>query len=283
MFDLCKRWWQYLNTRFMVLLILPLTVIQYLVLVKVVGNGSSGINLIIGYGTFLAYFLLLRLLDEQKDFEHDSLYYPGRPVQIGLVSKRELNVLIFFICAVTLIVNSVLLPLAVSGWLWLTWLYIWLMRQELFIKDWLRPRLVLYTLVHQVSVIILLTYIIKLSSQSRWNLDTIAILLINWLIIFLIELGRKIRSTAEEPVGAGDTYSAYLGHAPATAFWLVIAFILIGYVIAIFQLVFWYWSLWLLAVGVGQKYVRADTPSSSKSIALTTVLICVMLEVGMLT
>lgn len=282
MFDLCKRWWQYLNTRFMILLILPLTIIQFMVLVKVIGSSSSVIYLVIGYGTFLTYFLLLRLLDEQKDFQHDSLYYPDRPVQTGLISSKELGVLIFFICITTLAVNTVLIPLSISGWLWLTGSYIWLMRQEFFIKDWLRPRLILYTLTHQVSVIILLTYLIRLNSQDRWDMFTVAILLINWLIIFLIELGRKIRSTIEEPTGARDTYSSYLGRTPAVVLWLLMAGVLIWYVSTVFQLGNWYWILWLLALVIGLNYVKVDTPASSKLVALATVLICTLLEIGML-
>jgi hypothetical protein len=175
------NWLTYIKERF------PLPV--YFLLVG--GISLSGTLLAVGefettgfllsfIGNF-AFFFILRLMDELKDYEKDLIVHPQRPLPRGLLTpvlvSRTINrgVLAMIAYAIILIftrswqvgVNE----LIVTGWLWF-------MYKEFYTSGWLADRPLLYAITHQVILLPVCSFAVlanrpdMLSAPSTWFFAT---------------------------------------------------------------------------------------------------------------
>ena len=132
-----KKWYTYQKERFPVLAyglyILCLTFATFFYNTKMLEIESSvGVFIVMFVVAFLQ-FLMVRIIDEFKDYDEDKKYRPYRPVPRGLIKLQELRVL-FVICvviqlALTLIVN----PFSFI-FLLVLWIVFILMTKGFFIK-----------------------------------------------------------------------------------------------------------------------------------------------------
>ena len=176
-----------------------------------------------GLLAFTAFFLMLRILDEHKDYEVDLRNYPHRILQSGLITLGQLKVL----CA-----GLVLLQLGVSLWLegglgpvvylWLAvMLWTGLMTAEFFVGAWLKQRLVLYAVCHMLVMPLAIGWIVAMASPGDpppLGAGLAAALGFSFGSVF--EIARKTRAPADERTGV-DTYSKVLG--PGGAAWALAA------------------------------------------------------------
>ena len=169
-------------------------------------------------------FLMVRIVDEFKDYDEDCKYRPYRPVPRGLISLKELKVL-FIICAIlqlliTLNYGSIL-------WLLIMWLFFAIMSKGFFIKKFLDkhilievffdelllPLLVLYLssfvpvsiFQHLSSFLNLHSFVYDIDYSSIWKL-----LLMSYIVSWIVEIARKIRCKEDEENGV-KTYTAVFG------------------------------------------------------------------------
>ena len=190
--------------------------------------------------TMLALFFLLRVLDEHKDADHDARWRPELPVPRGLVSLRELRVAGAAAVGVVALANlavhpALLLPLALAV------AYAGLMAKEFFVPEWLRARPLAYLLSHMVimplvflhaSAVDWLTAGAAGGAAGAARAASAAGLALPsppeglWILLafafadgLVIEIGRKLRSPAEEREGV-DTYTAAWGLRRAVGTWL---------------------------------------------------------------
>jgi 4-hydroxybenzoate polyprenyltransferase len=140
-------------------------------------------------------------------------------VQRGLVSLRELGWLFVILCALQLALALWLDPrLAIL--LAITWTYLALMSKEFFVADWLRSRPVLYMLSHMLIMPLVDLY----ATSADWLPAGAAPHGLIWFLCasyfngLVIEIGRKIRSPADEEIGV-NTYSALWGRPAAATAW----------------------------------------------------------------
>lgn len=169
----------------------------------------------------LLLFFQLRVADEWKDAELDSRYRPHRPVPRGLVTLRELTALgvagaaIQFAMALALDVG--LVPLLVT-----VWAYLGLMTREFFVPEWLRRHPAAYLLSHMLIMPLIAFYISAFDWLSACKTPPAGLhwlLLLSFFVGLALELGRKIRSPANERPGV-DTYSALWGTARSVLIWI---------------------------------------------------------------
>ncbi len=172
--------------------------------------GTSSIFL-----SFLAVFLFLlrlRLFDEFKDFAHDMIHYPSRPVPRGLIALGELKaIIVYILCAELLIAAS---RGAAAGMIFAVALaYSFLMFKEFFVKDWLRNHFTVYIVSHEILAFPLFFYIFSLNGVKLADIGQGYY----WLLalffgcqIFLLEVARKTRAVELE-VPSRDTYTAQYG------------------------------------------------------------------------
>jgi 4-hydroxybenzoate polyprenyltransferase len=227
-----NRWWVYQRERFPLFGHGPLiaafsfSAVAYSALLR----GATGLTSITGWAvafvTSLAFFLQLRIADEFKDFEEDSLYRPYRPVPRGLVKLWELGVAGVMLAAI---------QLALALWffkplVWLllaTWIYLGMMSREFFVREWLKRRPITYMWTHMLIMPLIDFY----ATACDWlvtagNLAVHSVPLgLQWFLFvsffngIVIEIGRKIRAPADEEHGV-ETYSVLWGRDRAVAVWL---------------------------------------------------------------
>jgi hypothetical protein len=175
----------------------------------------------------LAFYFVLRVFDEHKDWEEDRRAYPERLLSRGVVTHRHLRAAAWV--AVALMFGLALpygLPMVAGVAVVLG--YSLLMLREFFVGSWLRQRMILYGLSHNVVVFLSLHLVfLGFGLATGAGLETLrdpflhgAALAINALV-FSLELARKIRTPDAEREGV-DTYSQVLGTKRAALLLLVV-------------------------------------------------------------
>jgi 4-hydroxybenzoate polyprenyltransferase len=159
------------------------------------------------------FFLMLRVFDEHKDFDADSVAHPNRVLQRGLVTLRDLRV----VGAVAITVQ-----VGTSWWFdggigpvtaWWSGAFLWsiLMAREFFVRAWLRRHLIVYALTHIVVMVFLAMWIGTMGSPraastvAPWVFAGVSV-----LAGLAFEVARKIRAPEQEHPLA-DSYTQALG------------------------------------------------------------------------
>ena len=205
--SLIRRFWVFQNER------APLLVLALLAVALTVAVGHLHSNLrwptvTVASTVVVLYLLQIRLADEPKDFEHDHLHYPNRPVQRGLITLAELEtiknvvIVLFFGLAATSASWSVML------WAVILQGYSYLTRREFFIRDWLRDHFLTYQLIHYVQLLILcwlVLGVLEIAPLIERGLYFVYVM----LMIGMLESSRTIGGSDQQ--AAGDRYSHRLG------------------------------------------------------------------------
>ena len=170
-------------------------------------------------------FLMVRIVDEFKDYEDDCKYRPYRPVPRGVVTLKELKIL-FIICVilqviVTIIVNPVSLIL-----LFLVWIFFAFMTKGFFIKKFLDEHILCEVFFDEfllpITVLYLSSFVCGINFYSIWK-----VLVATYIVSWIIEIARKIRCKEDEEKGV-KTYTAVFGiNKVVLLLWILETFLLI--------------------------------------------------------
>jgi len=276
-----NRWWIYQRERFPIfahspiILAFSLSAVSYSALLRGATALPGWKPCAVAFGCAFLTFLQLRLADEFKDFEEDSLYRPYRPVPSGLIRLRELA----WVWA-----GCVALQLALALWLAprlvyllaITWMYLGLMSKEFFVGRWLKARPILYMVTHMAIMPLVDTFTTACDwvpkGYSRPPRGLLWFILVSFFNGIVLEIGRKIRSPSDEETGV-ETYSflwgrrnaivAWLGAMTTTAGLAVAAAEGIGFGVPAMVLL----GAPLLCAGLlGARFLRAGTPGFGKHI-----------------
>ncbi|MEM7681243.1 MAG: UbiA family prenyltransferase [Planctomycetota bacterium] len=174
----------------------------------------------VAFVTSLIFFLQLRIADEFKDAHEDAQHRPYRPVPRGLVSLRALGV-VFAIGAVVQLGLALWLDPRLTPLLLVTWAYLALMSKEFFVGGWLKHKPVLYLVSHMAIMPLVDLYATGCDWRVRGDGPPSGLgwfLMASYFNGIVIEIGRKMRSPADEEAGV-STYSALWGRPRAIAVW----------------------------------------------------------------
>jgi len=123
----------------------------------------SPFNWLIGIA-LTCQFLLLRVLDEHKDYQADLIVHPERVLQKGLVNLKQLHflgVIAFFITLATTAMVGQNQPEVYFTWAaMMVWTF--LMAKEFFCSLWLKQKLILYSLSHMLVLPLMILWIFSL-------------------------------------------------------------------------------------------------------------------------
>jgi 4-hydroxybenzoate polyprenyltransferase len=220
-----------------------------------------------------AFYLLLRVMDEHKDWEVDRLRFPDRVLSRGLVTLSELRKIgagcVLFVIGAAWWFGA---PMVVMVLILLA--YSLLMLKEFFAGEWLRRRIFLYAISHNVVVFLsihlcFLGFGLLAGVPETWRHPdvSLAALSLNGLF-FSLEVARKIRAPERE-MEAVDTYSRVIG--PRAAAWLatllhVPALVLLA--AGDFGIAPSAWAvigaIWLLLAAATGFFVRRPTPERAE-------------------
>ena len=221
-----KKWYTYQKERFPIatygLYILCLSFAAFFYNTKMLEIESNvGVFITMFVVAFLQ-FLMVRIIDEFKDYEEDKKYRPYRPVPRGLIKLKELRTL-FVICiiiqfALTLIMN----PFSLI-FLLVLWIMFILMTKSFFMKKLVDKHILLEVALDEILLPVLMLYLtsfIKLDITILWRL-----LLLSYVVSWIIEIARKVRCKKDEEKGV-KTYTAVFGIPKATILLSVLELIL---------------------------------------------------------
>ncbi|MBU2712085.1 UbiA family prenyltransferase [Zooshikella harenae] len=161
----------------------------------------------------VSIFLLLRILDEHKDYKIDNTFHADRVLQQGYISLYHLKVLgviAFIITGLsTLVVESNDLYSLQSWLLMLGWLT--LMTFEFFSSKWLNQHLISYSFSHMLIMPLIGLWFYFLAGYSSTNLSLISLIMFLFFFSgFSFEFVRKTKPSEEENKNI-PTYSSVLG------------------------------------------------------------------------
>jgi len=163
------------------------------------------------------FMLLLRVMDEFKDFEVDSRLFRDRPLVTGVVKKHDLAALAYCILAALLLLNIFMNKTIVIAFL-ITLVYCSLMFKFFFWPK-IKTSLILALITHNPSAFLLQVYAMSfVLSDTVWRNrvpDLLLMCAMFWLPWTIWEVGRKIRAPEDE--NEYETYSNNFGPRGASA------------------------------------------------------------------
>jgi len=181
-------------------------------------RGPPALGLAVAFAVVLLFFLQLRFLDEFKDYSEDLRFRPYRPVPRGIVTLRSLGRLGVVTAAIQAIASA-LLGTHVLIALVVVWAYSGLMAAEFFAHRWLRAHPLVYLASHMVVVPLIVGYVATCAGVQVIAAPLLWLGAMSYMSFCVFEIGRKIRSPADEQQGV-ETYSALWGRRRAAMAWL---------------------------------------------------------------
>lgn len=228
-----KGLWLWFNERYGLKNIIGFTLLYYVC--ASTGRAEQDLSLfqwvdILNLIAVNAYFLMLRVLDEHKDYEIDCLHHQERVLQRGLTNLGQLKIVGGLCLVIQIAWNYQLDPqFSQLSWLWLTAIaYTTLMTKEFFCKEWLEQRLWLYGLSHMLVMVPVTLWICQLTNPNYDLALTVPLVATATLVFFggaLAEVSRKVRAPEEEREGV-DSYTKNLGIKTTMGVLVFIAFML---------------------------------------------------------
>jgi hypothetical protein len=190
--------------------------------------------------------LLIRIMDEFKDYQDDLINFPNRPLPSGSVKRGDLTALAGLCVLMIVFFSSSSLPLLI--WSLITLAFTGLMFKWFFIEDIMRKSLPLAFLTHHPIVLFNFFYLLIACTQmghevslEKWYLVApVCLIYTNW------ELMRKIRTPAHE--NTYTTYSKIFGPRKAITIALILQTIFTLTVLNLFNLLGSPWPLKLVFI-----------------------------------
>ena len=163
-------------------------------------------------------FLMVRIIDEFKDYEEDCKYRPYRPVPRGLITLKELKIL-FIICVILQVLITVKFCAKAIPFLIFVWVFFAIMSKGFFIKKLTEKYILLEVTLDELLMPILVIYLSIFTYGSIDKLLTskhfFLFLFMTYIISWIVEIARKVRCKEEEEKGV-KTYTAVFGIKKAT-------------------------------------------------------------------
>jgi 4-hydroxybenzoate polyprenyltransferase len=278
---MANRWWVYQRERFPIfvhspiILAFSLSAVSYSALLRGAGALPGWKPCFVAFANSFLTFLQLRIADEFKDFEEDSRFRPYRPVPSGLIKLRELG-WIWIACIVMQLLLALwlsprLVPLLVG-----TWIYLGLMSREFFARAWLKARPITYMVSHMAIMPIVDLYTTSCDwvplGYRRPPSGLLWFLLVSYCNGVVLEIGRKIRTPADEETGV-ETYSFLWGRRRAVVVWLAIMTLTAAFAVEAARSIAFglpaailLGSLVLISAVLGARFLAAEVPGRGKSL-----------------
>ena len=181
--------------------------------------GSIDLSLqdLIGCLVTWSFFLLLRVLDEQKDYALDCQNHPQRGLQSGLIELRHLKI-VGLLAVIAQGLWSLWLDRAygsLPGPVTLAWavLMLWtgLMAKEFFVHDWLNRHLTWYALSHMLVMPLVVWWLANLALPGAALTPALLSMMgLAFISGFCFEITRKTKGPEEERESI-DSYSRIFG------------------------------------------------------------------------
>jgi 4-hydroxybenzoate polyprenyltransferase len=204
------RFYRYQAERFPVVFIL-LTLFPAILSSGAVTTGRfAAVPTALALAASVLYLLHIRIIDEHRDFEHDSAHHPARPMQRGTITKGELEKSDMAAMGIILAIGAFSGPLALFL-ACVMLLYSYCAGREFFLGERLRCHYFLYNAVNLVQMLFMQIFVYAIFADS---LPFTALIAAHFAFTsigtLILEFVRKIKIPGEDGSGK-DTYTHHLG------------------------------------------------------------------------
>lgn len=239
------KFYYYQKSRFPILII-GLSLIPAILSSGAIVSGTiSTFQVVAALVISLLYILHIRILDDRRDFKHDSLYHKERPVQKGIITNHDL-LKIDIVVLPTLILLTAFFGVFALLLIFIMLIYSFLAERSFFIEMSLKKNFFIYNLVNTIQTFILqlLVYTIFAGTIPFTTL-LITHYAFTCIGTIIFEFVRKVKLPKEDGSGR-DTYTWYLGFQKAILVYITLAFINLFLFLRIMQIVNNHGVFWLL-------------------------------------
>lgn len=245
MITILERFYTYQKLRF------PVIILSFSLLPAILSTGAivvknpSILQVMGGLIASMLYLLHVRIIDEKRDFHHDSMYHKSRPLQTGLISMKELQTIDVYVIIIFLAIAMFagIYPFSL-GLLMLS--YSFIASKEFFIGQKLRQHFFLYNAINTNQSFIMQLFAYSFFAGLIPFTTLVALHFIFTCIgTVIFEFVRKIKIPGMDGTGK-DTYTWYLGFNNAMAVYIVFAFLATIFFYQIITLIAGQSTFWLL-------------------------------------
>ena len=240
--NLLSRFYKYQDERF------PLKYLGFTTMAVVLSSAAvlaydvSIYQIIANYLACLFFLFHIRVIDESRDYEHDKIHHPDRPIHRGLISLKEL--FIFNIVGLILFTSfalyygkaSSIYGLALLIFSFFAWKDFYLN------KSFIKNHFYLYNSM-QMSQMVFLQLFMYAVFTNEFILNDVMLIHLLFVIFntIILEILRKIKTEKEESTG-NDTYSFHLGYKKS---------LYIFYFFNLLNIITFLWMLYSLSPNLG--------------------------------
>ncbi len=188
----------------------------------------------------VSVFLMIRGIDEHKDYATDVIYHSHRVLQRGLITLNHIKIVVV-LCALSQLGYSLYIDHGIGhstvAWVIMS-VYLAVMTKEFFVSEWLKKRLFLYSVSHMMIMVLIVYWFSQTALPSHALPFTIwPLMALTFLSGFSGEIIRKTWAPEEERDGV-DSYANVFGLRGACSLVLALllgASALLGYWIHVFS------------------------------------------------
>jgi 4-hydroxybenzoate polyprenyltransferase len=131
---------------------------------------SFGFSLFLAFFGFFLFLVVLRMMDEYKDFDKDVLAHPKRPLPRGLIQREQFKKGIDLGLFLMVVFDFFLLAIGLKNSFYLyslILLHLWLMYKEFYVAEWINARPLLYAITHQLILVTICLYCLSVYRLSH--------------------------------------------------------------------------------------------------------------------
>ena len=248
--SIITRFYYYQKSRFPILIIGLSLIPAVLSSGVIVSNTIPAFQVVAALAISLLYLLHIRILDDRRDFKHDSLYHKERPVQKGIITNHDL-LKIGIVVLPTLILLTAFFGVFALLLIFIMLIYSFFAEKSFFIEKPLKKNFFIYNLVNTIQTFILQLLVYTIFAGTI-PFTTLLLTHYSFTCIgtIIFEFVRKVRLPREDGAGR-DTYSWYLGFQKAILIYLTLAFINLFLFLIIMQIINNHDAIWLLFSVIG--------------------------------
>ncbi len=225
-----KRFYHYQQERFPILVLAFSLFPAILSSSVVIATGYSKTSLVIALLGSIMYLLHIRILDEYRDYDHDTIHHKERPIQQGIITLSELQIL-DTVLVITLGAIGLMYGIGTSIFIILMLAYSYIAGKEFFMGDRFKKYFFLYNSANLLQMILMQCFVYSIFTAT---FPTSSLVYLHFLFITLgtviFELIRKIKNPGDDGTGK-DTYSWHLGF--AFSLYSYVVMLLLGLIVTI--------------------------------------------------
>ena len=219
---IAKRFYSYQKERFPMIILALSLFPAILSSGAIVATHPSILKAFLAVVASIAYLLHIRVIDEHRDFHHDNTHHVSRPVQTGLISKKELGK-IDILSIVVLLGVALFSGVYATGVAVFMLFYSYLAGKEFFIGEKIRQYFFFYNAINLVQMLLMQVFVYLIFTNTlSLNALLIAHFLFTTVGTIIFEFVRKVKIPGDDGTGR-DTYTWHLGFGNSIIIYVMLA------------------------------------------------------------